>query len=151
MDIYNLHGVLTEVSQSEHESSHLERPCRWIWCGRGIRQLDDVITFPLLSERTAPASRCSLLAEAWCEFPWEPWRRNRLLDDLAWSIVVILVLLSDLMIVLVEIEQRVQLRLTRDQVLDPRFMPEGFAGLDLIMPAEFQAVYYEAETIGTSP
>jgi hypothetical protein len=37
------------------------------------------------------------------------------------------------MIVLVEVEQRVQLRLARDQIFDPRFVLERFAGLGLIV------------------
>jgi hypothetical protein len=54
-------------------------------------------------------------------------------DGLTWRLTVILGLRGDLMIVLVEIEQRVQLRLARDQVFDPRFVLERFAGLGLIV------------------
>ena len=48
---------------------------------------------------------------------FHPWRRYGLPDDLARRLIIILGLRGDLMIVLVEIEQRVQLRLARDQVL----------------------------------
>jgi hypothetical protein len=54
-------------------------------------------------------------------------------DGLTWRLTVILGLRGDLMIVLVEAEQRVQLRLARDQVFDPRFVLERFAGLGLIV------------------
>jgi len=66
-----------------------------------------------------------------------PWRRDQLSDDPAGWLSVVIGLRSDLKVVLVEIEQRVQLRLTRDQVLDPRLMLEGFAGLGLIVGQGF--------------
>jgi hypothetical protein len=63
----------------------------------------------------------------------QTWRRQGLPDDLAHRAAVILGLLGNLMVVFVEIEQRVQLRLARDQILDPRFMLEWLDGLGLVV------------------